>query len=607
MQPSEGYQYDGGPPNTAHGHQIPAGSRLNQYLANNNRQGPSFGPGTPINVNAPVFVPKHQQPQPTPPPPPPPMANQFAQLSIHDVPVQMIPFGQISSGPPSFQQQLPHMSHRPPQHQQGAPPLSIPSIHHQQQPYDRYQHESRGGTTYFYHEPQAEGPPEEEQYNPQEGQDGYIVVFISSELKAELLNRQLAYDTKPDPSAYPDIPQTVEHYSSLVPLESINLQNQSHSTYKGFSCRDGNYYCLRRIHGNRIQHPGKQTHLVEQWKKLSHGNIVPLREVLINCRAFDDSSLVFAYDYYPLAETLMVKHFEVKPATFYDPNNAFRITSPMANSVVLHGAGGANETLIWSYIIQIAAALRSIHSSGLACRTLDLNKVITYGNKIMLSFCGVQDVIDPDSTPIQQQQNEDLNMFGNLIVALATGRANGYRKDLYPGSKKFIEDNFSMDLRNVIGFLHNNGTRKTINEIMPMIGGRFFTVMESMQSKSDLMEAELSKELENGRLFRLIAKMNTVLERVEYGADEKWSETGDRFMLKLFRDYVFHQVTDQGKAWLDMAHIVQCLNKLDCGSTEKIEMVSRCGDTQIIIDYATLKRCLEKSFRELVGNNMIHR
>lgn len=632
MQPGEGYHYDSGPNNAVHPHQLPAGSRLNQYLANNNRQGPSFGPGTPINVNAPVFVPKHQQPQPAQVAAPPPMVNQFAQLSIHDVPHQMIPFGQIN-GPPTFGPGQ-HMNHRASHHHQ-SPQMAQQPPTLQQSAYDRYQLENRGGTTYFYTEP-TEAGPDDEQYTEAEAPDGSILVntpgafgynaplpishmarfrgkananlqtqFISPEIRMELINRQLAYDTKADSAIIGDIPHSVEHFSNLVPLEIAGIQSQT--TYKAFSCRDGNYYCLRRIHGNRIQHPGKQTHLVEQWKKLVHGNVVPLREVLINCRAFDDSSLIFAYDYYPLAGTLMEKHFDTKSGTFFDPNNGFRISSPMNVSMPISGTG-AHETLIWSYIIQIAAALRAIHSSGLACRTLDLNKIITYGNKIMISFCGIQDVLDPDPTTIQQQQNEDLNMFGNLIVALATGRANGWRKDLYQQLKKFIEDTYSMDLRNVIGFLHNNSTRKTINEIMPMIGGRFFTVMENMQAKTDVLEAELSREMENGRLFRLVAKMNTVLERVEHGTDDAWSETGDRFMLKLFRDYVFHQVTDQGKAWLDMAHIVQCLNKLDCGSQEKIEMVSRSGDTQIIIDYATLKRCLDKSFRDLLGTNMmLHR
>ena len=44
--------------------------------------------------------------------------------------------------------------------------------------------------------------------------------------------------------------------------------------------------------------------------------------------------------------------------------------------------------------------------------------------------------------------------------------------------------------------------------------------------------------------------------------DTEWSETGDRYLLKLFRDYVFHQVTETGEPWVDLAHIVACLNKV---------------------------------------------
>lgn len=44
--------------------------------------------------------------------------------------------------------------------------------------------------------------------------------------------------------------------------------------------------------------------------------------------------------------------------------------------------------------------------------------------------------------------------------------------------------------------------------------------------------------------------------------DPEWSETGDRYLLKLFRDYVFHQVMETGEAWVDLAHIVACLNKV---------------------------------------------
>lgn len=45
--------------------------------------------------------------------------------------------------------------------------------------------------------------------------------------------------------------------------------------------------------------------------------------------------------------------------------------------------------------------------------------------------------------------------------------------------------------------------------------------------------------------------------------DPTWSETGNRYMLKLFRDMIFHQVDEHGAAWVDMAHIVHCLNKVN--------------------------------------------
>jgi hypothetical protein len=45
-------------------------------------------------------------------------------------------------------------------------------------------------------------------------------------------------------------------------------------------------------------------------------------------------------------------------------------------------------------------------------------------------------------------------------------------------------------------------------------------------------------------------------------------------MIKLFRDYVFHQVNEQGQPVLDLAHVIECLNKLEVGSAEKVLLVS---------------------------------
>lgn len=77
-------------------------------------------------------------------------------------------------------------------------------------------------------------------------------------------------------------------------------------------------------------------------------------------------------------------------------------------------------------------------------------------------------------------------------------------------------------------------------------------------------------------------------------------------MLKLFRDYVFHQVTDEGTPWLDMAHIIQCLNKLDVGVPEKISLVSRDEQSVLVVSYAELKHCLDQSYGELASTSIIN-
>jgi PAB-dependent poly(A)-specific ribonuclease subunit 3 len=58
-------------------------------------------------------------------------------------------------------------------------------------------------------------------------------------------------------------------------------------------------------------------------------------------------------------------------------------------------------------------------------------------------------------------------------------------------------------------------TRKSINDVMPLIGPRFYTSLDNAYTRGDVIENELSKEIENSRLFRLITKMNIVLERQE--------------------------------------------------------------------------------------------
>lgn len=60
-----------------------------------------------------------------------------------------------------------------------------------------------------------------------------------------------------------------------------------------------------------------------------------------------------------------------------------------------------------------------------------------------------------------------------------------------------------------------------------------------------------------------MSKLGFINERAEFELDSRWSETGDRYIVKLFRDYVFHNVGGDGRPILDMSHVVTCLNKVN--------------------------------------------
>lgn len=168
-------------------------------------------------------------------------------------------------------------------------------------------------------------------------------------------------------------------------------------------------------------------------------------------------------------------------------------------------------------------------------------------------------------------------------------------------------------------------------EVAHMILPHVLQELDQSQLDEDTYEEELAREIENARLVRLLLQLGFINERPEfvflfffdifnlslslslfhpfsylflllfgrYGVDPNWAETGDRYPLKLFRDYVFHQVDANGRPVLDVAHVLECLNKLDAGSLERILLVSRDEQSCLVLSYRELKRCMEVALQEL--------
>ncbi|KAF9205090.1 PAB-dependent poly(A)-specific ribonuclease subunit 3 [Podila verticillata] len=416
--------------------------------------------------------------------------------------------------------------------------------------------------------------------------------FISDTLREELHRKNEMILQTVNAQDY-GLPEELHEYHSLYPLDltqekSTEVFGYQSSVYKCMCSVDGKTYALRRIEGFRLTNElAMQT--IEGWRRIKHANIVSIREAFTS-KAFGDHSLIFVYDYHPCSKTLYDVHFGPQAQLA----SQVLVGAPKSTDPVIQ------ERILWSYLIQLTSALKKIHSAGLAARLIDPTKILVTGkNRLRMNCCGIMDMITFDTAPnIGHLQQDDILNLGQLMMTLACKSLTATHN--ISKSIDYIAQHYSQDMKNMILFLMSQPVpMKTVDQIISMLGPRILQEINDVQNANDVLESDLSRELENGRLARLLMKFGFINERPEFDMDPAWSETGDRYIIKLFRDYVFHQVDEAGLPVLDVAHVLTCLNKLDAGVDEKIVLMSRDELSCLIVSYREIKACIESAFRDL--------
>jgi PAB-dependent poly(A)-specific ribonuclease subunit 3 len=405
----------------------------------------------------------------------------------------------------------------------------------------------------------------------------------------------------------------IEQFHSLFCLDTSQQKNQSifgytNWVYKAVSSKDGNMYALRRLENFRLTNE-TAIRSAQAWKRILNGSVVTIHEAFTT-RAFGDSSLIIVTDYHPNSKTLADEHFKQTQIPRYHPRQG------PANPVPEH--------VLWGYIVQIASALKTIHGAGLAARLITPSKILlTSKNRIRLNACGILDVVQHENArPLSELQSDDLTQLGRLILCIANGNMTAHLN--MQKSMDHFAKTYTGRLKECVQWLitpqpsagaPSSPTTSGPRDIDNFLGGmadQMAAVFDSELHVQDTLTNTLSRELESSRLVRLLVKLNFVNERPELdasqhvpgssapGASSLWAETGDRYYLKLFRDYVFHQVDANGHPVTNLAHVLDCLNKLDAGTDEKIMLVSRDEQNVLIVSYRELKRGLESSFQDLV-------
>lgn len=347
---------------------------------------------------------------------------------------------------------------------------------------------------------------------------------------------------------------------------------------------DGKPYALRRISGFTLsREKEKALENVERWRRLRCPGVVNVREAFTTWRWNSEPSIIFVYDYHPLSSTLFAEHLLPKPPRV-DPRTGRmeRVDDRVP------------ERVLWSYVVQLASALRAIHKQGLAARCIDASKILKTGkNRVRINCCSVLDVLayDPaQATDVASLQRQDLYQLGVLILTLGCLNAHAGRDT--SASLQQLSRNYSHELLDVTQWLlykddgsDDDDDKHNSDALFVMLAPRLADELSSSQSYGDLMEDALSKELENGRLVRLLCKLGFINERPEFDRDPSWSSTGERYAVSLFRDFVFHSIDETGKPVLDLSHVLSHLNRLDAGSRERIALTSRDEQSCLVVSY----------------------
>jgi PAB-dependent poly(A)-specific ribonuclease subunit 3 len=376
--------------------------------------------------------------------------------------------------------------------------------------------------------------------------------------------RQMA----PEDERYKEMPN---RYHSAYALDNAYSQAQRgsggsygypSSVYKVVDSSDSQMYALRRFDNVRTSATVVKNALVK-WGEIRHPAIVSLYNI-----SQERGGVFFTHAYYPSAQTLRQRFIDQRGALL-------------------------SETLLWRILCQLLSALRLVHLRGMALRNVSPTHVLlTSGTCAKFSGVGVFDVLEFESRKtLADMQQEDLVKLGYLLLSLSMRFSVGPKN--VEQALAHMQQHFSADINHVVGTLLVG--KATSTQVCHLMSQRIHDELDQALAANDALQSHLRNEYENGRLLRLLLKLGFVNERPEYARAPQWSETGDRYVLKLFRDYVFHQAMAEGAPSLDAGHVVSALNKLDSGDPEKILLSSRDNKDLLVVSFADVRRCVRLS------------
>jgi PAB-dependent poly(A)-specific ribonuclease subunit 3 len=129
-----------------------------------------------------------------------------------------------------------------------------------------------------------------------------------------------------------------------------------------------------------------------------------------------------------------------------------------------------------------------------------------------------------------------------------------------------------------------------IEELCRGLGERLSMEVGQQLGHADFLMHECAKELHNGRLMKLLIKLNFAYAATADAA----TDPVDAFAIRSLFQHLFSQVDDKAQPKYDWGHVFYSLNKLDTGSEDVVQLISEGDLTLLVISWRDLRTLLER-------------
>lgn len=302
---------------------------------------------------------------------------------------------------------------------------------------------------------------------------------------------------------------------------------------------------------------------------------------------------------------------------------ATRVSDLGASAASSSSVATITEATLWSMACQLVGLILHFHNSGTALRGLHISKLlfVEITGRVMLAGVGMLDLLEASitgrtpagllacshmtdavgsiqaaerSTLQQRLFREDLQALGLVLTQLVT-RTTNPNATLADASGHHAAVAISPSMTNLITALREGSYR--VSEICRGLGERLASEVGHQAATADYILSEAAKEVHNGRLLSLLMKLN-VASGVLAHHHHLGGSIGeyDMVALRLFAQYLFDQVDEDGAPRHDLGHIYFALNKLDSASEDVIQLIGLDNDTTVlVVSFKELKTSLERA------------